>query len=517
MHSMRIRKERRLTLHVWGLIALLSGISQAAVLQVGTGGGITVPGSASSTVTNANAFTALTVVPANFGALYDSASGRVGGGTAAGHLYYAFTARSLDRAGNVGMPAGGSLTNTVGTYPYSPGTSFAGGQLIGASPSLSVSQAIGNYAHGYNIGTNGTGSSGYFGSPRTDMGPARVALFEVHVQYNASANDNATITMRLYDNLPGQRQPIASDIAVYTQTLNTASSDFSFSSFQFISGHADTTYSTRWTFSNAVFAENAGEAPDYLLAQHARALQSMVQVGAGGTTTPGAWTSGGPVVSNAFTALTVLPAKFGTLYDSASGKVGGGTVSGDLYYAFTARSLDRAGDTRLPPGSASYSPYGPSASFAGGQLVGAAPSLGVSQAYGNYALGYFRGANGGGGSGFFGSPRIDMAPARVCLFEVFVHFNASASDTATIIMSTYDNLPGQRQPTGSDTPTYTVMQSAGTGDYSFDSFQFISGHADVNPTRWTFSNVVFSRNATAAADYLLNPPIPDPGTFIAIF
>ena len=501
-------------LYPLALAALLSaGLAQAAVLQVGTGGGTTTPGAWTSGDAVADAFTALTVVPANFGALYDSASGKVGGGTVSGDLYYAFTARSLDRAGDSLLPAG-----STAHAPYDPGTSFAGGQLVGAAPSLSVSQALGNWAQGYNIGANGSGPSAYFGSPRLDMAPARVALFEVHVQYNAEAADTATITMRLYDNLPGQRQPITSDVAVYTQILYTASSDFSFDSFQFISGHADTVPSTRWFFSNVVFAQNAGEAPDYLLALRIPTNASVIQVGPGGTTAPGIWTSG-DAVSDAITSLTVIPANFGALYDSASGLVGGGNVAGDLFYAFTARSLDRAGDTRLPVGSAAGTPYSPWTSFAGGQLVGAAPSLGIGQGYSNWALGYFWSGNGGsnGSRSDFPGERIDMAPARVMLFDVWVHYNASGNDTATIVMYTYDNLPsGQLQPAATNTPTYT-RQATLSGDFAFNTFQFISGHADTIPsTRWLFSEVVFTRNATTAVDYLLNPPVPALGTLITV-
>lgn len=80
----------------------------------------------------------------------------------------------------------------------------------------------------------------------------------------------------------------------------------------------------------------------------------------------GSWSSGG-AVADAITALTVNPAQFGALYDSASGRVGGGTVTGDVYYAFTARSLDRTGAAGyLPTNSVSGSPYRPGTAFAGG-------------------------------------------------------------------------------------------------------------------------------------------------------
>jgi len=493
------------------LAALPVGLCLGGVLQVGTGGGTTAPGPWTSGDAVSAAFTALTVDPAKFGDLYDSASGKVGGGMVSGDLYYAFTARSLDRAGDSNLPMGSNALN-----PYSPGTSFAGGQLVGDSPSLSVSQAYGNWAMGYNIGANGSGPNTYFGNPiRLDMAPARVALFEVHVHYNASAADTATITLRTYDNLLGQRQPTSSDVATYTQVLNTASSDFSFSSFQFISGHADTVPSTRWIFSNVVFAQNANEASDYLLALRNPTTASVLQASTGVcTNSPGDWTSG-DAVFNAITALTVIPEKFGSLYDSASGLVGGGTVAGDVYYAFTARPLDRAGDTLLPAGSSANSPYSPSTSLAGGQLVGATPSLGLGQGYTSYGLSYFLGLGIEGPRGDF-SPRIDLAPARVCLYDVWLHFNASGNDTATIALYAYDNLPNQRQPVGSDTPTYTRYMTL-TGDFSFNAFRYIVGHADTMPTRWVFSNVVFARDAASAADYILNPPLPPGGTVIAIY
>lgn len=486
---------------------LSASLLHAAVLQVGTGGGITVPGAWTSGAAVSDAFTALTVAPGNFGSLYDSASGTVGGGTVTGDLYYAFTARSLDRAGDTRLP-----TNSVSGFPYSPATSFAGGQLVGTSPSLSVSQAFGNYAFGYNIGTNGNGPSTFFNTPRVDLAPARVALFEVHVQYNASAADTATITVLLYDNLTAQRQPTAADVAAYTQTLTTASSDFSFNAFQFTSGHTDTN-PARWLFSNVVFAQNADEASDYLLAHPVNTVrEALIQLGTGGGTNEVA-----PCypASNFVTieALTANPAKFGNLYDSASGQVGGGAVSGEVYYAFTARSLDRTGDTCLPAGATAHVPNSPGNSAAGGQLVGVNPSLGIGQKFGNWGMGYFTATNCSGGGDF--GPRIDAAVARVSLFEVRLRFNASGNDTATVTKYAFDNLPDQRQPTLYDTAAYTRSLTV-SGDFSFNKFQFITGHAESKKTRWVFSNVVFTRYPATAALYLLDPPPAPRGTLVRV-
>jgi len=483
-------------------VVFLTGSVSAGLLQVGTVGGTTSPPAGAPAT---NTISALTVIPANFGALYDGVSGMVGGGGVSGDLYYAFTARSLDRAGDTLLPEG-----SAAHYPYSPVFSFAGGQLVGSSPSLSIGQAFGNYAFGYNIGVGGTGPNGYFNNPRVDIAPARVALYEVHLHFNASANDSATITMTLYDNLSFMRQPVASDV-IYTQQVKSVSGDFSFDSFQFTSGHTNTDPS-RWNFSNVVFAENADEASDYLLAHPFKAPDSIIQVGAGGTTDPAAWVSGDPVTDAI--NVNMVTNDFGELLDSASGLIGGGAVQGDLYYAFTARSLDRAGDTLRPAGSSAGQPYFPGNSFAGGQLVGSSPVLGISQGFGNYGIGYYRSAYGETDADF--SPRIDMFPARVMLYDVHLRFNASANDSASITMYVYDNLPeGQWQPNTTNTPAYTRQVNL-TGNYAFNLFQFISGHKDTLSTRWMFSDVVFSSNLGAAVEYILDPPQPPAGTVIMI-
>lgn len=338
------------------LFLLTAGMSlsatflQAAVLQVGTGGGMTSPGLWTSGGVVTNAFIAMTVDADLFGTLYDSGSGTVGGGTVSGDLYYAFTARSLDRMGStVYCP-----TNTSTAVPYTLGTSFAGGQLLGAAPSLSIGDALGRWAYSYNIGTNGAGSANEF-STRQDPSPARVALFEVHVHYNSSAVDTATITMWSYDSLPGQRQPMTTDVAACTQTLTTVSSDFSFNRFQFISGHTDTTPYTRWLFSNVVFAQNAGEASGYLLANPVNNIRkSLLQFGTGGGTNEVAPCS--PATNFVtISALTANPALFGDLFDSASGRVGGGTVSGECimpsrHVRWTARATPVCQPDRSPTG-----------------------------------------------------------------------------------------------------------------------------------------------------------------------
>lgn len=482
-------------------------VLQGAVLQVGTGGGMTAPAGWSSGDTAVDAFTALTADPACFGSLYDAASGLVGGGAVSGDVYYAFSARSMDRTGaNPYLP-----TNSAAGVPFGPGTSFAGGQLIGAAPSLNLGEALGFWACSYSVGTNGAGTCGDL-SPRRDVAPARAALFEVHLHFNASANDTAEVVVRYYDNLPGQRQPVASDVpdGVFTNAL--PSGDYAFSSFRFASGHSDTTPYTRWLFSNVAFAGQPGEAAAYLLA-HARnpdVRKSFVQLGTGACTNEVAPCA--PATN--FVTLTSLVADraaFGALFDSASGRIGGGAVSGEVFYAFTARSLDRTGDTCLPVGSVAYVPNNPGRSCGGGQLAGANPSLGIGQKMGNWGMGWFTATNGAGGGDF--GPRIDTATNRVSLFEVRIRFNPSASDNATVVHYAFDGLPGQRQPTLADLPAHVRTLSV-SGDFSFDRFQFVTGHAESKKTRWSFSNVVFTRDPGTAALYLLDPPPPPRGMLI---
>ena len=91
------------------------------------------------------------------------------------------------------------------------------------------------------------------------------------------------------------------------------------------------------------------------------------------------------------------------------------------------------------------------------------------------------------------------------LFEVRLTFNPSANDTATVVHYAFDNLPGQRQPTAADIPAH-VRTLIVSGDFSFDRFLFVTGHAESKTTRWVFSNVVFTRDPATAALYLLDPP-----------
>lgn len=495
---------------------LLPAFVRAAVIQEGTGGGTTTPAAwTTGNAVESDAFTALVPDPAKFGALYDASSGKVGGGSVTGDLYYAFTARSLDRTG----AAGYIPTNSLGSTPYgltttSTNGSYAGGQLIGDAPTLNVGEARGNWAYGFNVGANGGGSIGDF-SPRFDVATARVALFEVHVHYNASAADSATVVIRYYDNLPGQRQPTASDTptAAYTNSF-LPSGDYAFSSFRFTSGHNDTVPYTRWLFSNVVFANGEGEAAAFLLAntKNPDVRKALVQLGSGGCTNTVAacWPATNFVAA---TALVADRSAFDTLYDSASGRIGGGAVSGEVFYAFTARSLDRTGDTCLPAGSIAYKPYNPGTSASGGQLVGANPSLGIGQKFGNWGMGWFTATNCTGGGDF--SPRIDAATNRVSLFEVRIRFNPSANDTATVIHYAFDGLPNQRQPSITDAAAH-VRTLTVSGDFSFSRFQFITGHAEGAATRWVFSNVVFTRTPGTAALYLLDPPQPPRGTLLTL-
>jgi hypothetical protein len=98
---------------------------------------------------------------------------------------------------------------------------------------------------------------------------------------------------------------------------------------------------------------------------------ALIQLGDRYTTNPGLSPGGGGV--NDMSILTLDTAAFTTagLWDSVSNTVGGGTVSGTLYIAFTARALDRQS------GSPSFFPSGlttlpgfaaPNNSYGGGEL-----------------------------------------------------------------------------------------------------------------------------------------------------
>jgi hypothetical protein len=226
-------------------------------------------------------------------------------------------------------------------------------------------------------------------------------------------------------------------------------------------------------------------------ASGAFASADFIELGAGGTTNPAQGGTSGIAVSIDSAAFAAAG-----LWDSGTNQVGGGSVSGDLWYTFIARPLDREGDTRLPGGASHNSAYAyPGNSFGGAQLLlGATPGLGAGQAFGNYAIGGFSGPGLTPTSKWdFGPTRYDLSPNREMLFQVHVHYNSLANDTATLLVTLGDN---------------NVTQSRTlTGDFSFDAFQFISGRTDANLDRWVFSAVGF---ATTQAEAL--NAVPEPST-----
>ena len=89
--------------------------------------------------------------------------------------------------------------------------------------------------------------------------------------------------------------------------------------------------------------------------------------------------------------------------------------------------------------------------------------------FGNYGIGYYKSAYGESDCGFF-HRRIDMCPARVMLYDVHIRFNASANDSASIVMYVFDNLPeGQWQPCATNIPSYTRRVNT-SGNYAFNLF-----------------------------------------------
>ena len=183
------------------------------------------------------------------------------------------------------------------------------------------------------------------------------------------------------------------------------------------------------------------------------------------------------------------------LYDAGSSTVGGGNVSGTLYYAFTGRSLDREGDTLPAPYTQSI-PDRPTTAFASGQINrGGTEVLGVGNAWTHW------------GSGVFGSVtpdndfvnRFDPSPQYAATFLVQIDFVAGGDDTVTVQAFL-------------DGTTYATPVT--TGDASFDRWLFRSGHnSDSVNNRWEFSDVAF---ATIAAEALNAIAVPEPGSMALI-
>jgi len=236
----------------------------------------------------------------------------------------------------------------------------------------------------------------------------------------------------------------------------------------------------------------------------ASAQATLIQVGTGGTTNPTTGSSGTLVTDSI--AVTLDQSAFAAvgLWDSASGTVGGGSIGGDLWYAFSATPLDRQGDTNLPTPTASGA-ASPDNSFGGAEtLKGGSVVDCLGQVFGWYAQSYTTGTPGSGGSGYDMSPRYDISPNRMATWLVHVTYGANGTDSISLSADLYDN--------GSTTKTATVA-GATSGDFAFDAFQFASGMSNGGANRWTFSNVAF---ATTSAEALAGIAVPEPTSMILL-
>jgi len=218
----------------------------------------------------------------------------------------------------------------------------------------------------------------------------------------------------------------------------------------------------------------------------------VIQVASGATTDPGL-TPGGTVEDSVTHAADSSAFTTAGLWDAGSSSVGGGTVADTLYYAFTARSLDRNGDWPHP------SPLAPPDSAFGGVnlYLGATQGVLVGNMWGSWAFGAIIGGaethllDGGG--------LLTIDPSVIPTILVEVEFVANAADNITVTASWG----------GTD---YTTT---GIADASFDQFLLRSGHngwyqdyrsgggggwvldAAVN-NRWEFSDVAFATTAAEA-------------------
>ncbi len=219
----------------------------------------------------------------------------------------------------------------------------------------------------------------------------------------------------------------------------------------------------------------------------ATANAELIQVGPGGITTP--------LGSEDRIDLTLDTAAFTTagLWDATSSTVGGGTIDGDLYYAFIARPLDREGGATYmpdPPGAVGglTSPSG----ARGGGLISRDTTevLGVGDNVAAHAYSIFGALTGNADL----SNRIDVSPNLPMTFLVHIDFNASSNDAVTI--------------TGSTPYHTTEHKKTASGDASFDLFAFVS---DASNNRWEFSNVAFATTAEEAI-----AAVPEPSTWLLL-
>ena len=214
----------------------------------------------------------------------------------------------------------------------------------------------------------------------------------------------------------------------------------------------------------------------------ASAHASVIQTGAGGTTTPTLDTPNSISITLDQSAFTSA-----NLWDSGTSTVGGGAVSGSLFIAFEMTPLDRGGNPNISNASS------------GARLSGGGSDIVFGNRLSAWAYSAWKGTNDNLGDISEGAGRIDPVKGTTVLGVMEFNFGSAVDDTLVLKVS------------GDDGATWSTRTF--TGDYSFDGFNFESNYTSGDPNGWKWSTAGF---ATTQAEAIAIVPEPSSAALLGL-
>jgi len=453
------------------------------VMQV-SGGRRTVDGSGDESGNNGNEYFELN--PAigdkwDLAGLYDSASGDIGGGAVEGVMYLSFLLRAH-------YPASGVSERKDGDLPY--GRYFGVDLLRDDNGLLGMGNAWGAHAYStYGSVTgdqdmkDGTGVSGTWITVNTG-----IHLMVARIAFHANAADDISVWL---DPDPRDGNTQSNDVRRY---IATAKGDLSFNKIGYKAGNIPITnavdfdelrFGTSWEDVTPVINRKDalwydGQSADSLFTNtmynsgglhYQMANGEYLEVSGGKRITPGTGDAG----TDTFTLETGTESIWqdAGLFNADSGLIGGGDISGILYFGALVRAQNSV-KTETEPTEAYVQLTRPGLNNLG--------AIGMGNGLNPWAYSI---------AGVFGGhcdlPREDDTP-RFLGYNTSVHmmvakitYKANASDTVTVWL---DPNPDH----GDSQDTNTIHQATYNGDLSFNQISYRSGNLGA-PSAWEFDEV----------------------------
>jgi len=441
--------------------------------------------------------------------LFDSASGTIGGGSVEGVLYISVLVRAHDSSN-------GTTERQTGDLPH--GRYFGLCTWHDSTETLGIGNELGAWA--YSIFGTVTGKRDLYdgsGGSTTYLNVSRdVRLMVVRIAFHANAADDISAWL---DPDPDRGDIQTNDVRRY---IGTANGDLSFNRIAYRAGDIPTVdgvdfdevrFGTDWASvtpspseSFAVWYDGQNVSSGYANTSYsasgltyAMANGKPLPVSGGKRTTPGTGDAGTDTFSLGAVAGSAWDKA--NLYDGVSGLIGGGDVSGVLYFGALVRAHNAVSAATEYKITTNPPPYGTEAFVLvtrPGLSSSGAVAMGNAWSPWAYSIG-----------GAFASGSADLVQmttnqntyvsydTKVHMLVAKITFKAGDTDSVTVWLDP--------NPDAGDAQAWDIRRSMQTGNFSFNQLAYRSGNLG-ELSSWDFDEVRFATDWRGVVTNL--PPFP---------